>query len=270
MDKQQAGQWVVPNPQIPRSFGVMNLAFGGIFLLVGLGSAAWTYISPAFTQQIQVSVQQELADAKAKRQGEIAALKEKLKAAKAEEEKKDLETQLDALESNDGPDPTMFNDMMGLASDIRLVIYTWTELIVGILLNLLMIIAGVGLLALAEWARRMAITVAWLKIAKWAAVVVVTLVLVIPVTTEKMQKMFTKIQAQTATKGGRTTVAFPMGSLAQFTAVMSAVSSVGMALVASVYPAASIWFLTRPRARAACLAAQASAGPLPDGELAGP
>ena len=27
MGEQQAGKWVVPNPQIPRTFGIMNLCF---------------------------------------------------------------------------------------------------------------------------------------------------------------------------------------------------------------------------------------------------
>jgi len=269
MEKQQAGQWVVPNPQIPRSFGLMNIIFGGLFLLFGIGSAAWTYIAPRFTQQIQVSMQQQLEQAKTKRQGEIAALKEKLKAAKTEEEKKDLETELKALESNEGPDPAMFNDMMTLGSDIRLVIYQWTELSVGILLNVLTIIAGVGLLGLAEWSRKMAISVAWLKIAKWTAVVFFTMVVIVPLTAEKMQKMFTKIEAQAAAKGARGAQGFPMGGLAELTAVMTAVGSVGMAVVASIYPAISIWFLTRPRARAACLATTKPADQWPGGELAG-
>jgi len=167
----------------------------------------------------------------------------------------------------------MFDDMMSVGTDIRILIYTWTELASGILLNVLMIIAGAGLLALAEWARRMAIGVAWLKIAKWVAVVVVTMGLVIPVTTEKMQKMFTKIEAQTKTKTGRGPNVFPMGGLAQFTAVMSAVTSVGMALVASIYPALTIWFMTRPRARAACLAASSpspAVPPWPGREPSGP
>lgn len=263
MDKQQEGQWVVPNPQIPRSFGLMNIIFGVIFLLLGIASVAWAFIAPGFTKQFQDQMKLQVEQAKVKRQTDISALKEKVKSAKTEEEKKDLETELKALESNDGPDATMFDDIMTINADIRIRIYTWSELASGIVLNLLMIVAGAGLLALAEWARRMAITVAWLKIAKWVAVVVVTMVLVIPVTTEKMQKMFVKIEAQTKTRTGRGPTVFPMTGMAEFTAVMSAVSSVAMALVASIYPALTIWFLTRPRARAACLAAASPSPAVP-------
>ena len=38
-----------------------------------------------------------------------------------------------------------------------------------------------------------------------------------------------------------------------FTAIAGAVAMIFTALVASIYPALSLWFLTRPPTRAACL-----------------
>jgi hypothetical protein len=274
MDKKQDGQWVVPNPQIPRSFGLMNIIFGVILIVYAIALALLFYIMPVLSKPIQAQVQKQVAEQRSKHQGKIASLKEKLKAAKNDDEKKDIEIELGALEADPVPDPAIFDDMMGLSvyTDYRIVIYQWADSSTGILLNLLMIIAGAGLLALAEWGRRLAIAVAWLKIARWILIVVVNLVLVIPVTTEKTQPTMAKIDAQISVKsGGRAATPFPMRSLAQFQAVAGAVMVVAGALIASVYPAVSLWFLTRPRARAACLAASSPSvvsWPPPGGEPA--
>jgi hypothetical protein len=45
----------------------------------------------------------------------------------------------------------------------------------------------------------------------------------------------------------------PMMNLSMFASIAGAVSMIFTALIASIYPALSIWFLTRPPTRAACL-----------------
>jgi hypothetical protein len=94
--------------------------------------------------------------------------------------------------------------------------------------------------------------------------------LIIPITTEKMNKMFVGIEKQAKAKAGRTSAAFPLNSLAQMSAVLSSVTSIASALVASIYPVCLIWFLTRPAARAACLAGASRAVPWPGREPSGP
>lgn len=271
MNKQQEGQWVVPNPQLPRSFGLMNIIFGSILLLFGVGQAALTFYSPVVFKGFEDQARRQLEELKAKRQTKIAELKDKVKTAKTEEEKKDLEMELQALQSNQGLDPAKFLDeIKSLQTDPRIAIYTYTEMSTGILLNLLMIVSGVGLLALAEWARRLAIATAWLKIARWVAIVAATTFVIVPITTEKMQPTFRSIEKQTGRFGGRA-APFAASNLAELSAMANVVTAVGTALVAVVYPVFVIWFLTRPPARAACLAAAkpSRAGGL-DRELAGP
>ena len=112
-----------------------------------------------------------------------------------------------------------------------------------------------------EWARRLALGVAWLKILRWVAITVVTLVVIVPITAETTQKMFQEIEKQTKAKSGGGAAPFPMAALGQFTAIATAVTSVVSALFASIYPALSLWFLTRPATRAAFLARAKPAGP---------
>jgi hypothetical protein len=258
MGEQQAGKWVVPNPQIPRTFGIMNLCFGILMLLVGAGYLAMTIVAPYFQKQLVIQVEQQQSKSKAERDAKVTELKAKEEAAKTQEEKDTLKDERVAVESNVEPDLSAMNEVMGwnIFSDMRLAIYSFSEMISGMILNVVMAIAGVGLLGLAEWGRRLAVTVSWLKIVRWIAMIVVTLVLILPITVQKVQKMTDSIQTQVqaqAKSGGRPAPAMPMLNLSMFTSIAGAVAMIFTALIASIYPALSIWFLTRPPARAACL-----------------
>jgi hypothetical protein len=140
-------------------------------------------------------------------------------------------------------------------SDRRVAVYSISELSTAIILNILMIISGVGLLAMAEWARRLAVAVSWLKILRWLAMTVVMFVLILPISMDLAQKTFDKMDQQMRAQSGGRGAAFPFASLAPMTAVFGGVTAVFSAIISSVYPALSIWFLTRPAARAACLRA---------------
>ncbi len=253
MENQPKPQWVVPNPQVPRTFGLLNIIFGVIMLLVGAGYAVWFVMAPTFTKAMQVEMEKQQANITAQHEAKLADLKRREEAAKSEEEKVTLKSERETLAATPPPDMSSFQDLTGwnIMSDTRLAIYYFSEVGSGILLNILMIVAGGGLLALTNWGRRLALGVAWLKILRWAAMIVVTLVLVVPITTERMQKAFAKIDAQAQAKGGP--APFKMTDFARMSAMMGAVFATIGGIVASIYPALTLWFLTRPRAVAACL-----------------
>jgi hypothetical protein len=251
VDKQE-GRWVVPNPQVARTFGVMNIVFGGFLLLVGAAYIAMWVVSPYFSKQVIARIAQEQAAEKARRESKIAELKRQEAAAKTEDEKESLQSERESLEKVVEPDMREIMEVStGIVySDIRLTIYYFGEAGVGMLLNLIMLVSGAGLLGLTEWARRLAVWVAWAKIVRWVAMVILTLVLVLPITMPKVQKAFdkmTSIQVQ-AGKGAGTG---PMLNVAQLSAIGGAIAVVFSAVIASIYPALSIWFLTRPETRAA-------------------
>jgi hypothetical protein len=259
MGEQRPGKWVVPNPQIPRTFGIMNLVFGILMFMFGAGQMAISIVGPSFQKQMVVTFEQQQAKSKAERDAKVNELKAKEEAAKTKEEKDALKDERETLELNVQPDLSAMNEMMGfnVFSDIRVAIYSFSEMITGMILNVIMVISGVGLLGLAEWGRRLAITVAWLKIVRWIAMIVVTLVLIVPITAAKTQKMFDSIQQAEAraqaNAGGRGAASMPMMNIAALMSIAGAVTMIFTALIASIYPVLSIWFLTRPPPRAACL-----------------
>jgi cell division protein FtsB len=166
MASQPRSQWVVPNTGIPRTFGLLNVIFGVLLLLGGIGSVAWVLMAPTIGKAMQAQRRETLAKANAEREARIADLKKQEAAAKTEAEKEQLRTEREAAESvpepPEPPDVTIWDTY----ADPRYRAYFCGEVSLGIVLNIAMIVAGAGLLATAEWGRRLAIGVAWGKIVR--------------------------------------------------------------------------------------------------------
>jgi hypothetical protein len=262
MGEQIEGKWVVPNPQIPRTFGILNIVFGILLILFSVYNLVMLVVGPKIQTAVMSSLNETRASQKAVRDAKIAELKKKEAAAKTKEEKEPITEEREALEKSGEPDVSaIMGQAMGITQNKTYIAYTYGESISGIILNVLMIISGVGLLRMSQWACTLALGVAWLKILRWILIVIVTLVVIVPMTTEVTQKMFQEIDKQAKAKGGGAGNPFPMASLAQFQAIASAVVSVMSALVAVIYPSLTLWFLTRPATRAALLARSKPAGP---------
>jgi hypothetical protein len=262
MGDQVEGKWVVPNPQIPRTFGILNIVFGILLILFSVYNLVMIVVGPKLQSAVMSSMKETQASQKAVRDSKIAELKKKEAAAKTKEEKEPITEEREALEKSGEPDVSaMMGPAMGLTHNKTYIAYTYVESISSIILNVLMIISGVGLLRLSQWACTLALGVAWVKILRWILIVIVTLVVIVPMTTEVTQKMLQEIDRQAKAKGGGGGTPFPMASLAQFQAIASAVLSVMSALVAVIYPSLTLWFLTRPATRAAFLVRAKPAGP---------
>ena len=100
MGEQQAGKWVVPNPQIPRTFGIMNLCFRhldafGRSRIYG-DDDSWHRICKS---KWWVKSSEQQSKSKAERDAKVAELKAKEEAAKTQEEKDTLKDEREAVES---------------------------------------------------------------------------------------------------------------------------------------------------------------------------
>ena len=266
MVKGLQGKWVVPNPQVPRSFGLMNIVFGSLLLLVGAGYGFWYLYAPTFSRNMQAQMKAAQERIKAEHDAKLAELRKQEADAKTKEEKESLQAERVAFEQRPVVNVTPMGDITGMniLSDRRLAAYTIIEVSVGIVLNLLMIISGVALVALTDWGRRLGIWVARLKILRWVAMTVATMVLVLPVSLEMSQKAIASAEAQINAQGGGSAMPIPLSELARIGIIFNAVLMIFMAIVAAIYPAMSLWYLSRPAARAACMKQPEPQMPEPD------
>ncbi len=238
--------YVVPTPQPAKTFGLLNVIFGILLILwgacQGAGALAMPFL-PQFFEGIQTKVQTEV---KAEREGELKALAEAEKAATTDEEKAQIVAQRAQIEATPVVDPIgPMKAMFGMYEDRRFLTYYWAEALSGIVLNGLMIASGLGLMKLRESGRRLALGVAAAKIVRLIALVVVVVAVIAPLTAEYMKQMAAAMPAA----GGPA-----MGGLMQQAAASASIQAVAFAVFGSIYPVLTLWFLTRPGVRAACLA----------------
>jgi hypothetical protein len=233
---------------------MLNIAFGVILLFVAAGSVFSYFFYPKIMASFQESFAQQQAARKAERDAKIAELKTKEEKAKTKEEKAELADERATIEAVVEPDLTAFTDINEVTgmNDWRVFTYYVTELAAAIILNVLMIIAGAGLIGLTAWGRRLAILVAELKIVRQFLMVVVSMALILPISLDRTQKMYAKMEAQMKVGRGAA-MPMPLSEIARMGAIAGAVMTVFGAVLASIYPALLIWFLTRPPARAACM-----------------
>jgi hypothetical protein len=253
MVKVQQGKWVVPNPQIPRSFGLMNIVFGSLLLLVGAGYGFWYLYAPTFQRNMQVQVKAQQDRVKAEHDAKLEELKKQEAAAKTKEEKEAAQAERVALEQRPVPSLQALDDVWGMNLMTRPAIaaYYASEVASGILLNLLMIVSGAALMGTTEWGRRLAIWVARLKILRWIAMTLITMIVVLPLSLQMSQKAVSAAEAEIKSQGAA--MPLPLTEFAKIGAIFGAVFMVFVAMVAVIYPAMTLWYLSRPAARAACM-----------------
>jgi hypothetical protein len=253
---------VLPKPGIPRVIGLLNITFGSILLLYGLCSGVSALLLPTMFSRMEV-FKKAPADSKAKRASEIAELLEKEKAATTETEKAELKNKrLDLEDQADTDEMTesISTNAMGGTKNPILMGVTLADVVSAMILNVLMIVAGVGLMKCQEWGRKLGIWVAGIKIVRLVAVAWVSFAVVMPISTTSMLDMSNKMeetQRRQAARRGRppaqVLVRQPQNDMAKMMTVAGTASAVGLVVIGSIYPAISIWLLSTDGARAACL-----------------
>ena len=211
-------------------------------------------IAPVIQKQFQSPIKQIQEKEKADRAAKIAELKASEADAKTEAEKKTFADERAAIESKVVVDLSAFDDLQNMTAynEPKLAIYEIFDISTAVVLNVLMIVAGGGLMALKEWARRLAIWVAGLKILRWVLMIVGSMVLIIPMTLDRTEKAMAVVEAQIKASGSGAPP-FSMTQVARWSLMAGVVFMVFGAIVAAVYPAMMWWYLSRPAARAACM-----------------
>jgi hypothetical protein len=130
-------------------------------------------------------------------------------------------------------------------NDRRITIWGVGDALSGLLVNILLVISGVGLVMRREWGRKWGIGVASVKIVRllisWAFWIFVC----VPIISKQIGGAMNEFIAQSA-RGKQ-----PPFSLEVVYAVIYSGYGVLMIVVGVIYPIVCLWLLTRPRVKAA-------------------
>jgi hypothetical protein len=215
------------------------------------------FMTPMIMQMSGDMVKQAQAKVEQQRKDQLADLKKEAAEAKTDEEKAQIKQQIAALEKAPAvtmPNMSIVTDMM---KDPAYLAYMSGDLISGLVLNVAMLISGIGLLQLREWGRRLALGTFALKILRLCILAVLAILIIIPMTS----RMTSEMMGGMAQGGAGGPPAAMMGDVAKFQAAIGSVQAVLGAVFGSIWPIIAIILLTRPGTRAACLARASLAKP---------
>ena len=248
MSLSETREYVPPDPQTPKTFGVLNLVFSLGLLASSLCYGFYAMLPPlaSYANEYLASIE---ATELARKQGEIEDLKRSEDAAVTEVDRAEFRRQREAVEARPKSTPERpFPWADDRLRDPRYLGYFLVDLASGMLLNLALLVSGVGLVYAKEWGRRLAIAVAWLKIARLLGLALSFSIVVAPVVSSTIEAM----DAEAAAADPGAGPASP--ELGPFLAVGFSAFFWVVFLVGSIYPALILWFLNRESVREACRA----------------
>ncbi len=241
--------YVLPTPQRAKLVGTLNIVFASLVLVYILFQIAVLFLMPVIMQMSGEVVKQAQTKAEEQRKAALETLKQEAAQAKTPEEKAQIERRRNKLESTPSvtvPDLSKVTDMMKAPAYQA---YVWTDMVSGLVLNVVMLVSGIGLLRLKESGRRLALWTFGLKIVRLCGLALMMIVIVIPITS----RMTSEMMASVAKSGPGAPPTAMFVDMAKIQAVLGSVQAVLGAVFGSIWPIIGIVLLTRPGSRAACL-----------------
>ncbi len=251
---------ITPRPGLLRAVGGFNLVIGFVLLLFG-GAALYECgpflkenhpfrLDPEFTQRVVIEMNRDL----------LNSLQTSARAARDEAEKKRLAAAIADVQAITKDDSGQFDSARVNASLPWVSRYMIGNLASGPPLNLLLMLAGLGLLARRNWARRLALGVAALKIGRLLVLAALLVFTVVPALRDTTA-------AFASTNFGRAFAAHALDTVDRSAIrnvqikpdeLVSIIAAIGYGYAAlalgfgAIWPAIVLIVLTRPGARAAC------------------
>jgi hypothetical protein len=254
-DATQAGT-VVPTPRIPKVMGILNIVFAAGLILGGLCMAGYAAMLPMIGKAMTQMQKNADAELEKKKQADLKAVDEEEKTAETDAEKRDLAERRRAIEARPKVviASTMDFSKMGL-DDPRLKVYGWVDPLTAVALNSVMLASGIGLVRRRRWGLTLGIWTAIAKIARLVLLYTYFALAVVPPLAQNLGKFAGEMIVQQQAvmgRGGAQPPGVDVQMLTRVYFIMYTITAVAMIVIGSIYPAISLWLLTRPGARAAC------------------
>ena len=249
-----------PSPGLVRSIGVFNLLVGGVLLLGGCWYA-WV-MTPFLRENTPMRIDSVLADdiADAMKQQIVLDLRAAERSASDETQKAKIREDREKIEAQKTKIQEQV-DFEKINADLYwLAPYFWADVTTGPVLNLLLVVSGIGLIACANWSRKLAIGVVALKIVRLVVLCVILVGLVVPAMgrvvhaiggSELGESLLRALLIQ-ASQILHASVSMSASEIVQAMTWLGYGFSVVMLGFGSIYPTIVLLVLSRPSARLTC------------------
>jgi hypothetical protein len=233
-----------PRPGVLKTLGILNIVFAILGLMCIGWSSMLSYIASSL-HSVKTVAKVEIKEEADPKPGVEAKIEVESKAKT--ETKDEAEPKVQAKPSPGVPMAAGFNPLMGF-EDKNFVRFNYFDNGVGLILNILMFATGIGLINLRRWGARGWGYVAWIRIVSVFAIWSYFIVGVAPGLSETTAK---DVLAQLASQGMAANRLPPLAFMTQVYSITYLIVAVGAMLFASIYPAISLWLLSRPGVKAA-------------------
>lgn len=243
----EAEAQIVPQrTTIPMTLGIMNIAFGVLLMLLALFGLMSAVITPMMSSMFADMNKQMQAQGERRFDERRKRLQEEAAAADDEKQRELIESQLKELAKS--PVPAMPDISKMVPTDRRLTIWGVSDAISGLLVNLLLVIAGVGLVMRREWGRKWGVGVSVVKVIRVVTSYCFWIFMCVPIISKQIGGAMNEFMTQAA-KGKQPPFSFEVLYGAIYTGY-----GVLMIVAGMIYPIVCLWLLTRPRVKAALAA----------------
>ncbi|MCS6858883.1 MAG: hypothetical protein NZT92_01025 [Abditibacteriales bacterium] len=180
-----------PRPTSVTAVAVINIILGVLCSCSSLSMTATPAIMSAYQQSMTPMMKQVKQQFEADKRREIARLRAERQQATTAEERQQIDEKIKTWQAMKTPDMRKF---FGLFTAPQVATFYVVTGIIGCLLNLLLLIAGIGLFPLAEWARKLSIAASVMGIIFTLTSNAFNVFVITPTMAPSLQAMMTEIQ----------------------------------------------------------------------------
>jgi hypothetical protein len=244
---------VIPKPGIPRTLGILNIIFGVICLLWGGCQVTLVLVAPAVADVADKALKSVETKQKEEHAASVKAAEEREKTATdpaAKKEAADEKARLIASPPK-SQQPISMKESFEAFTDPTIKTYTLIQGGSEALANLLLVIAGIGLLRTAPWGLSMSLWLAGLQIVRVLVLAGVNWVYVYPESQKIAERQLAKLEIKANEPGGNPALASSL-QWSRAAMKMGPYQMIGIVLAASTYPIITLCLLNTAGAAAAC------------------
>jgi hypothetical protein len=250
-----ADGYVLPKPGVPKTLGVLNVIFGVLLVLVGFCQGAFVAGAGAILNVAEKVTKEAQTKVEANSKAQMKSYDDRIEAATTEEEKKAIE-QEKARFSASQPKivPMDFATIKESVDDPVVKSVNLGGIVTGLLLHIMLLIAGIGLIRLTSWGRAMSLWWAGLQIVQVLVLMVVTIIYALPAQQANNEKIFAKTDANIKAQGGAQAPGAAAQQMSKSMSLIAIPMVVAGSLTGIIYPIVLLIMLNTAGARAAILA----------------